>query len=294
MTPLISALLVGVALLAHGGAAAQRESGARTRDIYVSVLDSKGAPVRGLTAADFTVREDGRAREVLKAGPATEPLDIALVIDDSQAADPAVQHLREGILAFVDRFAGKAQIAIVTFGERPTILVDYTNNAELLKRGVGRIFARSGAGAYLLEAIGEVSRGLQRRKAARPVIVTVMMEGGAEFSNNYYQNVLKELQASGAVLHVLPVGSPSSLQSDEIRNRNLVISEGPERSGGRRDQVLSVMGIKDKMMQVAEELLNQYVVTYGRPDALIPPEKVQVTVTRPDVTVRAPTRLAPR
>ena len=293
MAPLIPILFVGVSLLAADPSADQRDSAPRTRDIYVSVVDSKGTPVKGLTAADFTVREDGAAREVLKAGPATEPLDIALLIDDSQAADPAVQHLRDGVRAFVERMAGKAQIALITFGERPTIVVDYTSNTELLKRGIGRIFARSGAGAYLLEAVQEASRGLQKRKAARPVIVAVSMEA-TEFSNSSYQTVLKELQASGAALHVLAVGTPAPSQSDEMRNRNMVISEGPERSGGRREQLLTVMAIPDELTEVAEELLNQYVVTYGRPDTLIPAEKIQVTVNRPDVTVRAATRLPAR
>ena len=46
------------------------------------------------------------------------------------------------------------------------------------------------------------------------------------------------------------------------------------------------------MLQLADELTNQYVVQYGRPEQLIPPEKVQVTVNRPGVTVRARTRAA--
>jgi VWFA-related protein len=293
MTPQFSVVLLGLVLLAPGAEPAQRESGGRTRDVYVAVLDAKGVPVSGLTAADFTVREDGQAREVLKAGPATEPIDVALLIDDSQAADPALQHLREGATAFIDRLAGKAQIALITFGERPTNLVDYTSSTEALKRGVGRIFPRRGAGAYLLEAIQEVSRGLQRRKPVRSAIVVVAMEG-TEFSNLFHQNVLKELQASGASLHVLAVGTPSASLSDEMRNRNMVIADGPQRSGGRREQLLSVMAIPDELKEVADEILTQYVVTYGRPEKLIPPEKIEVTVNRPDVTVRAPTRLPAR
>lgn len=293
MTPLFSCVLLGLLLLAPGASLAQREAADRTRDAYVSVLDSKGAPVRGLAAADFTVREDGVAREVLKAGPATEEIEIALLIDDSQAADPALQHLREGAEAFIDRLAGKARIALITFGERPTQVVDYTSNAELLKRGVGRIFPRRGAGAYLLEALQEVSRGLARRKPARAAIVVVTMEG-TEFSNLYHQNVLKELQTSGASLYVLAVGTPSASMTDEMRNRNVVIADGPERSGGRREQLLSVMAIPDELKEVADELLNQYVVTYATPDKLIPAEKLQVTVNRPEVTVRAPTRLPAR
>ena len=69
--------------------------------------------------------------------------------------------------------------------------------------------------------------------------------------------------------------------TDEMRNRGRVIADGTERTGGRRDQVLAASGITEALPQVADELLNQYVVTYGRPDTLIPPEKLQVTVSRP-------------
>lgn len=268
-------------------------SGPRTHEVYVSALDAKGAPVQGLAAADFTVREDGVPREVLKAGPATAPLQIALLVDDSQAATPAIQPLREGITAFIEKLQGKAEIALITFGERPVTVVEYTTSAEQLKKGIGRLFARSGSGPYLLDALLDASRGLEKRKAARPVIVAVTIEG-IEFSNLHYQQVLDALVRSGAAVHVLAVGSPADSQSDEMRNRNMVIAEGTLRTGGRRDQVLADSGLPDKLRQVADELLNQYVVSYGRPETLIPPERIEVTSTRPGVTVRARTRVVGR
>jgi hypothetical protein len=45
------------------------------------------------------------------------------------------------------------------------------------------------------------------------------------------------------------------------------------------------------MVQLADELLNQYVVTYSRPEQLIPPEKLDVSVAKPGLTVRAPKRV---
>ena len=269
----------------------QRQTDSRSRDIYVSVLDDRGDAVTGLTAADFTVREDGVAREVLKAAQATEQMAISLLIDDSQASTPAIQQLRDGITGFVDALQGKAEIAMATFGERPTSVVDYTTSAAALKKGVGTLFARPASGAYLLEAIVEVSRGLAKREPARPIIVVVMMEA-VEFSNLHYETVLEELAKSRATLHVLAIGTPSASQEDEIRNRNLVVAEGTSRTGGRRDQVLAISAIPQKMKQLGDELLKQYVVTYGRPETLIPPEKVEVSVTRPGLTVRAPRRVA--
>jgi hypothetical protein len=270
-----------------------RASDARTRSVYVSVVDNKEAPVAGMAVADFTVREDGVAREVLKVEPATEPLDVTLLIDDSEALTPALQPMREGITKFIDKLQGRHTVQLMTVGERPTVLVKPMTDVASLKRGIGRIFARPGAGTYFLEAIQEASRDVARRKPARAHLVAVMMQG-VEFSNLHYDTVLKDLDASGATLHVIEVGQPNGSRSDEWRNLNMVIAEGTRRTGGRRDQVLADMGIAEALPRVADEILAQYVVTYGRPDRLIPPDKLQVTVNRPGLTVHAPTKVPPR
>ena len=300
-----SFLALGLAALtlgsqnAGGQSAAPRATETRNPTVYVSVLGPKEVPVTGLTAADFQVKEDGVTREVLKAETATDPMQIVLLVDDSQAAAHALQPLREGLTAFVEKLKGRAEIGIVTVGDRATSLVPSTTDTAALKKGITRIFDRTASGAYLLDGIMEVSEGFARRKATRPVIVAVAMDRvesreGVEFSNLHYEPVLKQLQASGATLTVLSVGSPASSQADEMRNRNMVIAEGTARTGGRRDQILAPSGIAEAMPRVADELLNQYQVTYSRPEALLPPEKLQVTVSRPGVTVRARTRVAGR
>ncbi len=267
----------------------ERASEARAINLYASVVDSKGVPVPDLAVEDFTVREDGVAREVLKVGPATEPLHIALLVDDSEAATGAIPYIRDGLTAFIEAMAGKAEISIITVGERPTSVTPYTSSTGTLKEGVGRVFARSGAGAYLTEAIRDASRGLAKRDAARPVIVAVTIEG-VEFSNLFANQVLEELDSSRATLHVIGLGTSTPRMSDEMRNRNLVLVEGSDRTGGRRDTLVTPMAIPSRLKQLAAELSNQYVVTYSRPDTLIPPERLAVSARRPDVTVRAPSR----
>jgi Ca-activated chloride channel homolog len=267
----------------------ERPSESRTRDVYVGVVDNAGKAVTGLTAADFVVREDGTAREVLKAGPATEPLTIAIAVDDGEASRPYIQFIRDGLAGFVKKLEGKAQIALTTFGERPTVLVDYTDSTATLQKGIQRIFARQGGGAYLLEALVELSRGMERREIApRKAIVVITIEAGPEFSNLYSKNVLDALKRGGAAMHVLAMGTPSASDTDEMRNRNIVIADGTAMTGGRRDQVLAESGLGDRLSQLADELTNQYVVSYSRPESLIPPEKLDVAVNKPRVTVRAP------
>jgi hypothetical protein len=291
MKHVLSAAVLAVSLAVPNADAQSNEKGARTRDVYASVLDQKGAPVTGLGITDFAVREDGVTREVLKVAPATDSLQIVLILDDSQASEPAIQHLREGLPKFFDKLSGKADIGVVTIGDRPTSLVEHTTDTAALKKGTSRIFARPGAGTYLLDGILDVVRGLKKREVARAHIVVLIMEASTEFSNPNHQQVLDQLLPSPATLHVISVGSPNTSLDDETRSRNMVVAEGTEKTGGRRDQVLAVMGIPDGLLKVANDLLNEYVITYGRPEMLIPPTRIQVTSPKAGVTVRARTRV---
>ena len=283
---LLAAMLLAFALSIPGSSHTPQRPSERTRDVYVSAVDAKGAPVPGLGVEDFKVREDGVAREVVKVSPATAPMQVMLVVDDSQAAGLAIHDLRKALTAFVDKMKGHGEVGLVTIGERPTVLVASTPNMTAVKNGINRIFARPGSGAYFTEGLADVIRGLQKRKAERPVIVAITFEG-VEFSNLPYPRVLEQLNASGATLHVLEVGAPTTSTDDEMRNRNTVIADGTANTGGRRDQVLSNIALPERLSQLADEILHQYVVTYGRPESLIPPEKIQVTTSRPGLTVRA-------
>ena len=70
--------------------------------MYVSALNDAGAPVPDLGPSDFIVREDNMAREVLRVEPAVEPMQIALLVDTSQAA-------RNDIARHAHRAAGVRQ-----------------------------------------------------------------------------------------------------------------------------------------------------------------------------------------
>jgi Ca-activated chloride channel family protein len=260
------------------------------RRVYVSVVDDKGAPVPDLTPADFIVREDGAAREVLRAGRATDPMQIAVLVDDTQAATPAILDERKGLQAFVAALNEGHEIALVTFGERPTILVEYTPTLAKLTAGIDRIFSRPGSGSYLLEAILETTKGLQKREAKRPVIVALTTEG-EEFSNDYYVTVLEALRKSRAQFHAIirSQGDPAGATSDAVRNRSFVLAEGTAQTGGRRDYILTDSAFATKLPELAAELKNQYLLVYTRPQTLIPPEKLEVSVRRPGLIARAST-----
>jgi Ca-activated chloride channel family protein len=257
------------------------------RSVYASVLDKNGTPVTALTANDFIVREDGVQREVLRVAPANDPLRIALLVDTSQAIERHVNDLRTALRSFVSDMSGKHDIAIIGFGERPTVITEYTRDSSKLEKGIGRLFARRGAGAYVLDAIVETARDLQIRDGARSVIVVITAEG-PEFSERYHQTVLDRL-GNTATLHsfVLARRGASPLD-DAAQQRELTLAKGASATGGRREHLLTSMALKQRLSELAAELNNQLRIDYARPATLIPPDKLDVSVKRTDLTVRAP------
>lgn len=291
-------VLAAAVVLAPPPAAGQDEQPAQKAGearVLISVTSQDGTQL-AIAPADLTIEEDGRPREVLRVEQATDPLQIALLVDDSAAAQSAISDIRTGVKRFITTVLDASpdtQIALISFGERPTLLTDYTNNRALLERGANRIFSRPNSGAYMLEAIAGATRGVKKRGVERAHIIVIGTEG-VEFSNDSYQQVLDGLSASGGSLWALTLMSgPRASDTEETRNRAIVLGRGTAASGGRQDQVLANSAIPSRLAQVATLLLNQYLVTYARPESLVPPENISITVGVPGARLLAP-ETAPR
>lgn len=275
----IATIVVALAASAHTVAQSVQ------RSLYVSVVDKDGVPVPDLGAADFIVREDRVTREVLNVRAADDPMQIALLVDNSQASDPFIRDYREALPAFItamtDPEGPRNEIALIALADRPTIFTPYTTSRTELLKGVNRIFSMPGSATYLLDGLIETSRGISKRNSPRPVIVALTSEG-PELSDRYYEQVLDPLKESGAACHIVTIGRPINQEHD----RAVVLDRATKETGGRWDTLLISTALSDLMKTIARDLKSQYRVTYARPQTLIPPEKVTVDASRPGMTAR--------
>jgi len=259
---------------------------ASDRAIFVSAVDSQGEPVNGLNVNDFIITEDGRNREVLRVSRAIEPMDIALLADNSAEATDLVGPLRDALRDFVGRMAGDNRVALMTLADRPTILVDYTTSLIRLEEGIGRLFSMSGSGMTLLDTLVEVSNGLRQRETTRAVIVPIIT-GGVEFSNRRGLDVIDAIQQSGAALQAFVLGYPNfGGGTMSGRERSVVLDAGTRATGGQHITLLTESAVKPALQKLARQLSSQYKVVYSRPESLIPPETTEVTSRQPDITTR--------
>jgi VWFA-related protein len=259
--------------------------------MYVSVVDQNGTPVPDLGPSDFVVKEDNLTREVLRVTTAEDPMQIAVLVDTSQAARDHVQHMRTALPPFAAELtkanaAGrKNEVAIIGLGERPTILSEYSSDPKQVQKGIDRIWSLQNSGMYLLDAIREVSQGLRKREAQRPVLISIATSG-QDYSNLQHDQAIDPLKATGAAFYALNLGQPDTSLATEARERAIVLDEGPRVTGGYQEQLLTSMSLGTKLKQLANQLTHQYKVTYSRPESLIPPEKITVAAAKTGLVAR--------
>ena len=259
-------------------------------------MEENGAPVVDLVADDFTIKEDGKDRDVLKVELARVPMQIAIIVDDNGSGI-----FRSGLVNFVQLLQGRAEMSLSSVMGQTQRLVDYTPSAQKLVDAIVQLSARPATpdGGQLLEGIFQAAKDQEKREASRPVIVAVTV-GGEEHSTLPAHHVLDQLAKSGSALYVISVANSAirqtraidkpSLLLEENLNLSEVLGEGPKQSGGSREVIVAAPGITVGLQRIAAELKNQYAVAYSRPAKGRSTEKLSVSVKRSGVLLRAPTR----
>jgi len=248
-------LLAAVAALATPPAAAaqaRNAANAHVRHIFVSVTDAKGAAVDGLSAGDFSVSEGGQPRVVSHAGPAKDPMRIALMLDTSDAAAPALTHLRSGVANLLDALPPEDEVILITTGRQMRVRVPPTTDRRKLKETAAGLFT-DGAGTVLMDGLLEIDERFFRKADDRwPVFVIVTSDGTEASAGAREKEFLKwtpMLAARGITVHAFVMKTPKSSGMPEIVAENLT-----QNTGGRYDVMNTTTALPEKMKALGEKL----------------------------------------
>ena len=290
--------------------------------VFVSAVDD-GRPVLDLEAFEFRVREEGESREVLSVNRARVPVQVAVLVDDSYGVTNNLGHLRRGLEELIDSLPDAQMSTVLAFGDQLRTLIDFTRDKSELKRVVGEFAQFSETSWYLPNALAETAIDMWDRGAVRPIIVLVTSEGTAATMARIrrfrqgdavvsprggqgmaYDRVLEILRDTKVAVHTLVVrgagmasladglgGDPGTrgLSQDTAgdRDRASLLAELPRVTGGGREELGATSALAELLNRIGDEISNQYFVVYARPAVLVPPEEIEVSVTRRGVSVRS-------
>ena len=108
------------------------------------VTDKQGRAIRGLTANDFVITEDGKPQQVghfFLGDNINRPRSIVLIIDYSRSQFPFIRDSIEAAKLFVDKLGPRDQIAVVT--DDVELLVEFTSNKQAVKKRLDSLVERN-------------------------------------------------------------------------------------------------------------------------------------------------------
>ena len=282
-------LVAGVAVGLAGPAASAQE----LRVAYVHVMNLAGQPVSDLTQDEFVVEESGRDARVVAARNGSDPMEIALLVDngDAMRAGQAVNPLRDAVAGFLEALPPQHAVSLFTIGGQVRRLVDFTTDREeLIEAGRG-IFTDQAGGVRLVDGVRETFDRRYDGDEAWPVFVALLSDGpeSSAFMNERRQlRFLSELRAAGVMIHVVQWSAAGRNRPDSATGYALNLTRN---TGGNYRSVAVASGMVDAMAALGaelgahyEEMASRYVVVYEPPDP--PGRRVRVRVTRPAVGVR--------
>jgi VWFA-related protein len=261
---------------------------AEVRALTATVLDQAGEPVEGLSPQDVALSENGLVRDITAFKPDRRPLTVAVIVDTSQAAGSQYRlNVVGAVSAFVSRLPSGTSYAIWTTGDRPTKLVDYTEDRTEATAALERVAPLGGN--YMLDALAEASKDLKKNQGEGDRTAVVAISGtGPELSylDKWRSADVAEENADLFLMLQIDVGGAGF---EERATLSYVFDRLAQASGGEYDVLLSHMGTDSGLRKLSPYLLAGYRVAYATvPD--LKKRKIELTVARPGTEVRLPSR----
>lgn len=286
----LAAAVVIVTVVPDAGLLARQ---AATRKTFVTVVDNQGQPVSGLTAADFTLKEGGKDREIVSVEAAKAKMRIAVAVEETLTPAGGV---RQGIADFMQKMLPQAEIALVVMGLSNRMAVPYTSDPAALMAGINALpLAQRQQQSHVADGIGDLARTFTKERPERPVMVVIAVDS-PQASADQPQNILNALRDSNAQLHVVSIDggstATSAAQAMEMSGLSQVLGDGPKQSAGRQWPVTALTAVPRAMLSVANDLSNQYVISYTLPDGVKPSDRLAITIKRRGVTMRSATKIS--
>lgn len=171
--------------------------------VPVIVSDHNGRYVPNLTAADFTVAQDGAQQKIEFFAATEEPISVALLIDTSQSTRPVLGDIKDSAKSFIKLLGPRDRAMVVSFDYDTHILSPLTGDQEQLKNAIKNAeIPRGQFGTTLRDAVfqtvNNIFKGLTGRKAI--ILLTDGKDVGSRITS---RELLYKLEESDTLIYTI-------------------------------------------------------------------------------------------
>lgn len=235
-----------------------------------------GRTVRGLTAADFILTDNGVVQEIDSTALEETPLRVQLVLDASgSVSNEKLRRLIDAGTGLMNALRQSDSAGLMTFATAVDIRVPMTHDIEQVKRALGSV---RGAGATSLRDGVQLALAIPTVADARTVVI-VFSDGADTSSWLSDAEVVESARRSGVVIHVVAVKAAT------VSSRFL--PDVTEAAGGRVFSASSVEDLGRLFTTALDEMRARYLVTFAPLSPTPGWHAIKVSVRKGGIDVKA-------
>ena len=242
-----AAVTIGLAAVTLHGLP-QFSSGVSVVEVYVTVTDEKGEPVKGLQASDFQLAEDGTPQTIGVFTAGDFPLNVALALDRSfSMAGERLEATKKAAHTFIDELRPSDRVRIVRIGSE----FETADARTAQHAAIDQIDAWGTTALH--DSIIQSLDLIEKDGPARGRHALLLFSDGADrYSKATAADVLGRARTANVIVYPVAIG----------RERPELFAELASLTGGRSLYLKDARGIQEAVKGIARELRFQYLVGY--------------------------------
>jgi Ca-activated chloride channel homolog len=235
-------------------------------NVVFTVTDKHGRRITDLKQNDFQVLDDNKPPEQIRsfAAETNLPLQVGLLIDASNSVRDRFKFEQESAIEFLNQTVRPRYDSafVVGFDVTPEVTQDFTDNTELLARGVHDL--RPGGGTALYDALYfacrdkllKAPKNIQVRRA-----IILLSDGEDNQSHVTREEAIEMAQRAEAVVYTISTNvSGTRGEGDKVLDR---IADA---TGGRPFHPFQIRDVTNAFAEIQDELRSQYAISYKPAD----------------------------
>jgi len=300
-------LILSLAIVAGAAQTPVFRSSSDTVPLYVTVADTAGRRVPGLTREDFHILDNGAAQPVTQFDNSPQPLRLVALFDLSSSMTGNVPLMKRACEELVAHLAPADLVRVGTFGERITFSA-FTRDMSALTAPLGAAIPPT-APTPLWRAVDRAMTEIRTASEGRPVVL--ILSDGRDSASTIGESFITPAQVRDRAIQedvmIYGVGirsAPGPVFPGGIRSlADVMRPPMPDPSlgalaldtGGGYFELGSRDDLAKTFTNVVDELHRQYLLGFSPPSRDGAVHKIEVRSPRADLTLRArKTYVAPK
>jgi len=230
--------------------------------VPVTITDPMNRLVTGLEKQNFALTDNGKPQEIRHFSSEDAPISLGVIFDISGSMSDKIDKSRKAIVEFFRTANPQDEFFLITFSEKPELLVDYTSSVEDIQGKL--VYAIPKGRTALLDAI---YLGMNRmRKAHYERKALLIISDGGDNHSRYTESEIKSMVREADV-QIYAIGLfDTYFKTPEEREGPALLMDVTDVTGGRTFVINSPNELADVATKIGIELRNQYVLGYRPTD----------------------------